>query len=390
MAQTIRSASSHTFCSRHRDQTFDFSTNTGPIIRINPTELHISDPRFHEVAYASNSDFDKLEAWRDRFGIPMNITSTVEHDLHHRRRTALNPYFSKQQVAYITPHLRRCVSKLCDRLLSEYKGTSKVVTINEAYAALVTDVITQFCFGWSSDFLGYQDFVAPFTTSLRALLLSTHVAVNFPWFRKLMQSLPEALVSIVNPLFIPVFQFQNVRIRLIIWRKGFSIIDDSNGQKMKSCVNEIIEAKDNDKDDAIGQKTIFGAILSSDLSPQEKSTAHLYDEAVALVGAGIETTKSALSMATFYILDNPQIHKRLQEELRVHIPDSTNIPTLPELERLPYLTAIIRECKFKTNAAHLHLRLLWNSRLTRPNSSPPHPGRRSTPASRFSQQTSSL
>lgn len=192
---------------------FGLSNHTGPIIRINPKEIHISDPRFHEVAYAPNTNFDKLEAWRDRYGIPLNLTSTVEHDLHHRRRTALNPYFSKQQINNINPHIRRCISKLCDRLLHEYKGTSKVLTINEAYAAFVTDVITQYCFGWSSDFLGYQDFVAPFTTSLRALLLSTHVAAHFPWFRKLMQSLPEAFVSIVNPLFIPIFQFQNVRIR---------------------------------------------------------------------------------------------------------------------------------------------------------------------------------
>lgn len=161
-------------------------------------------------------------------------------------------------------------------------------------------------------------------------------------------------------------------------------------QKIKSYVNEIVGAKDDGKYNAIGPKNIFSAMLSSDLSPQEKSTAHLYDEAIALVGAGVESTKNALSTATFYTLYNPQIHKRLQEELQAHIPDSTNIPTLPELERLPYLTAIIRESKFKTNAAHFHLIILWTSWLTNPNSSSLHPRPRSTPASRFSHQTSNL
>ena len=170
----------------------------------------MSDPRFHEIAYASNTDYERLEAWRDRFGIPDNVASTVEADLHRRRRAALNPYFSKRQIGTIAPWIQKCVDKLCDRLLNEYKGTARVVSMNEAYGALVTDVIMQYCFGWTYGFLDYPDFTALFTTAFRQVALASHVAGHFRWFRKTMQAIPEVIVGYINPLMIPILQCQNV------------------------------------------------------------------------------------------------------------------------------------------------------------------------------------
>ena len=116
-------------------------------------------------------------------------------------------------------------------------------------------------------------------------------------------------------------------------------------QRIRSHVTEIIEAKDQNRLKAADHKNIFSKILASDLPPQEKSTSHLHDEAIALMGAGIESTKYTLSTATFYILNDMDIYQRLQDELHSHFPEQTYTPTLSELERLPYLTAIIQESK---------------------------------------------
>ena len=189
--------------------TRDLLTIVGPIIRINPTELHISDPDFHDVVY-SNTPYEKVKAWRDRFGLPLAVVSSAEHDVHHHRRVALNPYFSKRQINDLTPYIQERAVQLCERLLREYKGTSKVVPINDAWAAFTTDVIMHYGFAWSYDCLSRQDFIAPFTNSIRELVLFVHVAGHFPLFLKFLQSVPDSVVGIINPGMQPVFRFQNV------------------------------------------------------------------------------------------------------------------------------------------------------------------------------------
>ena len=93
----------------------------------------------------------------------------------------------------------------------------------------------------------------------------------------------------------------------------------------------------------VAHKTIFNDILASHLPAEEKSVTRLRQEAAGIVSAGIETIRATLTLATFYILSNPEIERRLVEELHVSFPDPSVTPTLSELERLPYLTAILQE-----------------------------------------------
>jgi len=91
------------------------------------------------------------------------------------------------------------------------------------------------------------------------------------------------------------------------------------------------------------EQRLFGQLLDSDLPAEELSDVRLHSEAVSLVGAGIETTKGALTVMCFHVLDQPRILKRLQKELIDAIPDPAVIPPLHELEKLPYLKAVIDE-----------------------------------------------
>lgn len=52
-----------------------------------------------------------------------------------------------------------------------------------------------------------------------------------------------------------------------------------------------------------------------------------------------------MSISCYHILNNPKFYKQLCEELMTAFHDPTVQPTLPELEKPPYLTAIIQECK---------------------------------------------
>lgn len=92
--------------------------------------------------------------------------------------------------------------------------------------------------------------------------------------------------------------------------------------------------------------TVFATLLDSGLPAEELSLTRLQHEAISLIGAGIETTKRALSVGSFHILENPAILARLREELVAAIPDPENPPALEVYEKLPYLSACIEEGTF--------------------------------------------
>ncbi len=63
----------------------------GSIVRINPYELHVSDRDFYDVLYAGSSKRrDRFEWYAAGLGLPNSMLGTINHDLHRKRRVALN------------------------------------------------------------------------------------------------------------------------------------------------------------------------------------------------------------------------------------------------------------------------------------------------------------
>ena len=89
--------------------------------------------------------------------------------------------------------------------------------------------------------------------------------------------------------------------------------------------------------------SIFHELLDSDLPPQEKTSERLLQEAQAIIGGGIMTTSWALTVAAVHIVDKPEIFRKLRAELLQAIPDPMAPLDFGKLEKLPYLSACIRE-----------------------------------------------
>ena len=89
--------------------------------------------------------------------------------------------------------------------------------------------------------------------------------------------------------------------------------------------------------------TIFDRILRSDLPPCELALERLKDEAVSIVGAGIASAEWTSTLACFHIISKHQVLERLKRELKRAIPDPYNLPSLTELEKLPFLMACVEE-----------------------------------------------
>ena len=88
---------------------------------------------------------------------------------------------------------------------------------------------------------------------------------------------------------------------------------------------------------------LFHEILNSKLADSDKSVPRLREEAFQVVGAGIITTAWTLSVATFHLLTNPRILRKLKQDLLSVMPDPNTSVPLDVLEGLPYFVAIVQE-----------------------------------------------
>jgi cytochrome P450 len=98
------------------------------------------------------------------------------------------------------------------------------------------------------------------------------------------------------------------------------------------------ESKGDTSDDG-PPRTIFHELLNSDLPAEEKSLNNLAQEGQNVIGAGADTTANVLSCTTFHVLNNPQILKRLTQELETAMRDKYGQWDLAIAEQLPYLVS---------------------------------------------------
>lgn len=120
------------------------------------------------------------------------------------------------------------------------------------------------------------------------------------------------------------------------------------GDKIRDNAEHGKDTAENTEEETSKKKTsttIFSEILSSSTLPaRDKSQQRLADEAAILVAAGVETTAFALSVGIFHIVNTPHIRRLLQDELFAAFPlGYRTMPSLHELEKLPYLRACIQE-----------------------------------------------
>lgn len=83
---------------------------------------------------------------------------------------------------------------------------------------------------------------------------------------------------------------------------------------MRDQISEMLKASFASYLEEPSQKTVFAALLESGLPSAELTLTRLQHDAISLVGARIETTKRALSLGSYHILNNPAILARLREE----------------------------------------------------------------------------
>ncbi|KAH7320866.1 putative flavonoid 3-hydroxylase [Stachybotrys elegans] len=303
----------------------------GPIIRINPHEIHVFDTTFIDAIYCGSSQRrrDKYPPTAHMVGTPQGCFGTISHNVHRIRRGPVATFYSKVAVdraeSLIYTNARRLGHTIERHISQDGFAEMRLATL-----AFSTDTLFAYSFddklAWN--LLDNDKRAKDWSDTLHAV--SEHIPImrNFPWMMTFAKWSPPWLLQAASPALA-----RMTTLREMMNTQAVSAMASAAGkpQHEEAWTEE--------------QPKLIPSILSSKSLPEsEKTVLRLTEEGVESVSAGTDTISRTLTNTVYYILSSPPtVLQRLQEELVSVMPQNDSSPPLKDLEKLTWLTAIIKE-----------------------------------------------
>ncbi|KAF2033342.1 cytochrome P450 [Setomelanomma holmii] len=288
----------------------------GPIVRINPDELHCSDPSFTDEIYAGAGRVrDKWQHQLNTGGVgPVSVTffSTVNHELHRVRKAPLSKFFSRQQMLKLEGEVHDFAQMTINKMLAS--AGKDAFDVKEAFNCFTADVISQYCFGEPMGFVAQEDWEPNFASWVKSFFQSAYMMRHNVLGRRMAQILP-FMADYMGEDIRAVMKVLNVTIPQYI---AAALKNPENGR-------------------------VFAEVMSDSNTMSAEERYRFNGEGFNFLLAGTETTAAILTVFTYWNLTKPSIYTRLSSEL-------TNINATPQtlkwtsLEKIPYFWAILQEC----------------------------------------------
>ncbi|KAJ2902832.1 glycosyl hydrolase family 31 [Zalerion maritima] len=296
----------------------------GPVLRIGPNEVHLCDPDNYDKIYSLTSKFTKDPQFYNIFGNPQSHFSNPNPAASRKQRAILSPFFSKRSASKQEALIQSKALKLCD-LIDNETSRGCPVWISQAFRALSLDIVSEYSFGKDNgyNFLDDPSLGRWWSEMIQGLNHMMPFTQLFPALMGPMQAIPDWLSVRINPVLRDMVECR------IAGRKMVDVI----WKEMKSGSQSQNE-------------TIFHRLISAgengELKGVEVTQQYLADEAFTILGAAGDTVGNALSIGLYHVIRNPEVYAELSKELRDRFSDEKDV-SLPELEKLPYLTSVIKE-----------------------------------------------
>jgi cytochrome P450 len=192
-----------------------------------------------------------------------------------------------------------------------------------SFRCMSMDVIMTFCFGKPIDAVDAPEFKAPILVAMNA---SMPVFIRFKYsnlFKNMILKCPPRLSKIMSPDTAGLIDLQ-----MLLKAQIDDLTDDP--EKLKQLPHNM---------------TVWHRLLDPEAHRDGKvpSAGSLYEEAQALMFGGADTVGNTLMLASFHLLQNSGPLQKLKKELEAVWPELSDEPKLKQLEKLPYLNAVIKE-----------------------------------------------
>ncbi|OGM49318.1 putative cytochrome P450 [Aspergillus bombycis] len=292
----------------------------GPVVRINPHELHIKDPDYYNTLYAGPTKRRDKYLWFLSVGVPTSTFATAESDHHRLRRGMISPFLSKQAVRDWKGVIKGKLDLLCEHMKKAMR-TGEAVELNASFVSFAVDVVSTCAFGESGCFEVLRRerlddrWKKAVSSTFAQLILTRH----FPWLVVVFRFLPVWVSALVAP-----------EVRYIYF--------------MEKAVEHQIQYVYAKSRDGIKENSIFSQLMHNHkLPPKERTLHRLTDEAKFLMFAGTEAPSQVLAITMFHVVRSPLVCRDLRRELQDKTEHLQHEPCLSVLENLPYLTAVVKE-----------------------------------------------
>ncbi|KAF2664973.1 cytochrome P450 [Microthyrium microscopicum] len=282
----------------------------GPIVRINPNEVHIHDPEFHSTFATKFKDVIRKDPWYYNMGAPGAVFLTTDPTVHKARREELKPHMNGQ-LAQATPKLlQRKSDELC-AILRSYSISSQPINLSDAYRSLGHDLIAPALLGEDYEQLLSQKDLGHNLLPNRELFRLASISRMFPTVAKVV---PYLISSSMQEKYVPVLRFGT-----LIAEKVTGFAKSSQERMDKEYIAEVL--------------------VKDEKNFNKRATV---DNTVSLILAGGEAIAHSLVHASFHLMQNMEMQDSLREDLSSG--EFRNNMTYNELlAGFPYLKAVAKE-----------------------------------------------
>jgi hypothetical protein len=289
--------------------------------------------------------------WHDNPFLTGSLQSLTTLAETKKRKEFLSPFFGKAAIVRAEPFLhRRKLALFLDTLDAaatssttsddgvngketrdiEKRGDS-VVDFFLGFRCLTADTIMDYCFQADLNALATPRFenktVEAFIAGFDLALISSYFPNFFGIVNRIVFALPE---ETRQTYFAPVYGFQVMQ-RLAMARVDQLIQNPNSNQDAKQ-----------DK-----LPMIFDAMLAPDKSKGQvtPSRSDMIADGCLMIAAGTDTTANVLGLVLWHVTQNPEVEKRLVQELKKGIKDRVELVGSEVLEggEFVYLRAVVKE-----------------------------------------------
>jgi len=181
----------------------------GPVVRITPDEISLSDPENYETIYYVGSRYAKAPRYYDALGMKYASFSTCPNEQHRLRRGPLNKFFSRAMVLELQNIVQEKADKLC-ALVSKKSAAGEATDIHHGFRAVSIDVITDYGFNNCYDLLDSPDLGKYFFEMVRGIGAALWVFQQWPELL-IMNRLPPWMLKKMSPPLAQILNLQAVR-----------------------------------------------------------------------------------------------------------------------------------------------------------------------------------